>query len=379
VGSSKKQSLLDWAIDGLVKQFRNNDDELFFKVEEVISASRLENKDGLRPQLLKKDPGENGWHFVYTLPPGITLDDWEKRRKEFQTFTNATIEFRNNGPVLIMSVYQSAFPDEIPYSFDVAKFKKMIAPIPIGITPSGKLIIVDLAELPHMLVGGMTGYGKSVALRGISAALLLDGLNVSALDYKRVTFSKLSPWIRLAKEENDGERLLKRLIGIGEERLKFLDARGYEKVIELPKSIRPPLEVVIVDELTMINNKKSQGYIDDLVHVYRAAGISVILSTQRPSAQVWDSFTETRSMLSGRLCFYVADTTDSQIVLGKGDNRGNDLPMVKGRAIWKGEDEQDILLQTMFLSQDKAVELLHDVPKVVKEEDEPLPDFITPG
>lgn len=375
--SNKKQSLLDWAIDGLVKQYLKSD-ELYFKVEEVISATRLENKDGVRPQLIEKNPAENGWHFTFSLPPGITLEDWEKRRKELQTFTNATIEFKNNGPVLILSVYQVNFPDEIPFSFDVSKHKKMIAPFPVGKTPSSKLIIIDLASLPHMLVGGMTGYGKSVALRVITTALLLGGVNVSALDYKRVTFSKLAPWIRLAKEEGDGERLLKKVIDIGEERLKYLDSLGYEKVSELPKKIRPPLEAVIIDELTMINNKKSQGYIDDLVHIYRAAGISVILATQRPSANVWDDFTETRSMLSGRLCFYVADTTDSQIVLGKGNNRGNDLPMVKGRAIWHGEDEQDILLQTMFLSQDQAVQLLQGVPKVVKE-DEQLPNFVTPG
>lgn len=375
--SNKKQSLLDWAIDGLVKQYLKSD-ELYFKVEEVISATRLENKDGVRPQLIEKNPAENGWHLTFSLPPGITLEDWEKRRKELQTFTNATIEFKNNGPVLILSVYQVNFPDEIPFSFDVSKHKKMIAPFPVGKTPSSKLIIIDLASLPHMLVGGMTGYGKSVALRVITTALLLGGVNVSALDYKRVTFSKLAPWIRLAKEEGDGERLLKKVIDIGEERLKYLDSLGYEKVSELPKKIRPPLEAVIIDELTMINNKKSQGYIDDLVHIYRAAGISVILATQRPSANVWDDFTETRSMLSGRLCFYVADTTDSQIVLGKGNNRGNDLPMVKGRAIWHGEDEQDILLQTMFLSQDQAVQLLQGVPKVVKE-DEQLPNFVTPG
>jgi S-DNA-T family DNA segregation ATPase FtsK/SpoIIIE len=277
-----------------------------------------------------------------------------------------------------MSVYQSKFPDEIPYSFDVEKYKKMVAPIPIGITPSGKIIIIDLAKLPHMLIGGMTNYGKSVALRSIMTSLLLSYVEVSALDYKRVSFSKLAPWIRLAKDEIEGERLLSKIIDEGFKRLELLDQYGCEKIQELPKSIRPQYKAVIVDELTMINNKKSQNHIDDLVHIFRAAGISLILSTQRPSAQVWDSFTETRSMLGGRLCFYVSDTTDSQIVLGKGNNRGNDLPMIPGRAIWHGEDEQDILVQGMLLSQDEAVRLLKNVPKVVKE-DEQLSTFLPPG
>lgn len=379
MGNSKKQSMLDWVISGLVREhmLKNADNQLFYDIQQVINASRLENKDGLRPQLIHKNPGENGWHFVFSLPPSVILDDFTKRRKEFETYTKSTIEFKENEGTVIMSVYQTEFPDEIPYSFDATKYKKMIAPFPIGITPSGKVIIIDLATLPHMLVGGMTGYGKSVALRGMTTSLLLDGVNVSALDYKRVTFSKLAPWIRLAKDEEEGERLLSKLIDEGNKKLELLDRHGCEKIQELPKPTRPKFEAIIVDELTMINNKKSQGYIDDLVHIYRAVGYMVILATQRPSAKVWDSFTDTRSMLSGRLCFYVADTTDSQIILGKGNSRGNELPMIPGRAIWHGEDEQDILVQGMFLGQDEAVRLLKDVPKVVKE-GEQLPDILNP-
>jgi S-DNA-T family DNA segregation ATPase FtsK/SpoIIIE len=311
----------------------------------------------------------------------VTLEDFEKRRNAFQTFTNGIVEFVNHGPVVIMSVYQTKFPDQIPYLFDYAYYLKkvMVAPIPIGITPSGKLIVVDLTALPHALIGGMTGYGKSVALRGITTALLLDDVGVSALDYKRVTFSKLAPWIRLAKDEAEGERLLSKVISEGYKRLELLDKHGCEHIRELPKGIRPSYEAIIVDELTMINNKKSQNLIDDLVHIFRAAGYCVILATQRPSAKVWDSFTDTRSMLSGRLCFYVADSTDSQIVLGKGNDRGKELPMIPGRAIWHGEDEQDILLQSMLLSQDGAVQLLCNIPKVVKEKNEQLSEMLPPG
>lgn len=378
--ASKKESLLEWVIDQIIKQLRlKKDDHLLYKVEEVMTASRLQNKDDLKPVLLNKKPAEKGWHFVFALPPDITPEDFEKRRKAFETFTNCIVEFKNNGPVLIMSVYKDEFSDKIPFQFDPKPHlnKGMLAPIPIGITPAGKLIVIDLVTLPHMLIGGMTNYGKSVALRGIATSLILAGVQVYIIDHKRVTFSKMSPWIRLAKNDIEGERILSEVINEGYRRLDIIDESGCEKIQELNRKDLPCI-AVIVDELTMIASKKSQKYIDDLVHIFRAAGISLILATQRPSAQVWDSFTETRAMLAGRLCFYVSDSTDSQMVLGKGNTRGASLPMVPGRAIWHGDNEQDILLQTMLLDKDTSYQLLQGVPKEVRE-NEQLSTLLIPG
>ncbi len=112
----------------------------------------------------------------------------------------------------------------------------------------------------------------------------------------------------------------------------------------------------------------------------RSSGISMILATQKPSAKIWDGFTDVRSQLSGAMCFYVRDQTDSQIVLGSGNTRGAELPKMPGRGVWNNDHDQ--IVQSMYLSAKEAQSLLSErVPKGVYEfvSNDKCPERLIPG
>jgi S-DNA-T family DNA segregation ATPase FtsK/SpoIIIE len=243
----------------------------------------------------------------------------------------------------------------------------MIAPVPIGKTPNGKMIVEDISKLPHMMVGGMTSYGKTSFLLGLMVASLLKGNKVSAIDRKGIDFPRFKEWINLALTESETEELLEQHVSEMHRRLKLLSKYNCQNYAEyLEKHSDLPYLILIVDELTQIKNKKCFEAIGDLAVLSRAVGISLVLSTQKPSAKIWDGFTDVRSQLSGAMCFHVRDQIDSQVVLGSGNIKGASLPKIPGRAIWNNDN--DTLVQAMYLSAKEAYSILSErVPKGVYE------------
>lgn len=243
----------------------------------------------------------------------------------------------------------------------------MITPIPIGKTPNGKLIVEDISKLPHMMVGGMTSYGKTSFLLGILVATLMSGAKVSVIDRKGIDFPRFKDWINLALTDSETEELLRQHVNEMHRRLNILSKSNCQNYIEYCENHSDlPYLILIVDELTQVKNKKCFESIGDLVVLSRATGMSLVLSTQKPSAKIWDGFTDVRSQLAGAMCFYVRDQTDSQVVLGSGNTRGADLPKIAGRAIWNNDN--DTLVQAMYLSAKEAHSILSDkVPKGVYE------------
>lgn len=243
----------------------------------------------------------------------------------------------------------------------------MIAPIPIGKTPDGKLIVEDMYRLPHMMVGGMTGYGKTSFLLGIMVACLLNGIKVSVIDRKGVDFPRFKPWVNLALTDAETEILLEKHIREMHRRQRMLREAGcqnFEEYLEEHNDL--DYLVLILDELTQIRNKKCFEYIGDMSVLSRVSGISMVLATQKPNAKIWDGFSDVRSQLAGAMCFHVRDQIDSQIVLGSGNTRGAELPKIKGRAIWNNDN--DVMVQAMYLSAKEAHSILNErVPKGVYE------------
>jgi S-DNA-T family DNA segregation ATPase FtsK/SpoIIIE len=339
-------SIITWGI----KQFKDGG------IREVITGLGLSNKDKISPTLIKAHKTDTGTDYVFSIPPGMTRNDFEKNRSAFETYLNLSCEIESAGRRLIIKTHKATFPSKVNYHHQASEY---LAPVPLGVTPEGNHLTIDLSTLPHALYGGMTGYGKTTALMVATVSLLLSGVEVSIVDRKRVDFPALAPWVELATTEKETESLLTKAVEQMDERINELQKAGVQKFQKYKGNMK--YKVVIIDELTVINSKESQRCIDDLVHLGRAAGISLILATQRPSAKVWDSFTDTRSMLGGRLCFYVSDSTDSQIVLGKGNSKGAELPMIPGRAIYNNDRDQ--LLQAYYLDTEKAVKMLEHLPK----------------
>lgn len=350
-------SLISWAI----KQFKGKD------IQEVIEAVHLQNKEEQRPILMKKHPTENGIDYVFALPAGVDRTDFERERHYFESYTNSIVEIEATGRKLILKTFKTEFPKEIKFSFDPSLYPKMIAPFPVGKTPDGKTIVEDLYNLPHMMVGGMTGFGKTSFLLVVMVALLLAGAKVSVIDRKGVDFPRFSPWVKLALTDAETEVLLQQHTQEMHRRQRILRDAGCQNFAEYCEEHNDlPYLVLFIDELTQIRNKACFEAIGDLSVLSRVSGISMILATQKPGAKIWDGFTDVRSQLSGAMCFHVRDQIDSQIVLGSGNTRGAELPKIKGRGVWNNDFDQ--VIQTMYLSAKDAQKTLSErVPKGVYE------------
>lgn len=199
-------------------------------------------------------------------------------------------------------------------------------PLVLGTDASGRPVASDLAQMPHLLVGGATGAGKSVGLNAMLLSLLArrtpDELRMVLIDVKRVEFAAydgiphlLTPVIT---EAGDARHALDWSVGEMERRYRVLsearvrDVAGYREV----RHGGMPDVVVVVDELAdlMASSRDVAVQIGRLAQKARAAGIHLILATQRPSVDVLTG--TIKANFPARLAYRTAQPEDSKTILG---------------------------------------------------------------
>lgn len=197
-----------------------------------------------------------------------------------------------------------------------------ILPIALGKLRDGLPLIIDLTKMPHLLVSGATGSGKSILLQVIINSLFLKSTNynLALIDTKRVEFSYYNNLSKLygpiARDVNSANILLNNLIIEMENRFKILE-KSKCRDITYYKGLMPYI-VVIIDEfadLMIISKKESQELICRLAQKSRACGIHLIVATQRPSVDVITGLI--KANFSSRISCQVSSSSDSRIVLGK--------------------------------------------------------------
>ena len=224
---------------------------------------------------------------------------------------------------------------------------KMELPIALGKTITNEVFMVDLAKIPHLLVAGATGQGKSVGLNAIITSLLYkkhpNELKIVLVDPKKVEFSVYSPIAKhfmAALEENEEEpiitdvqkvvKTLKGLCVLMDERYDMLKNAGVRNIKEYNKKflnhhLNPedghafmPYIVVIIDEfgdLIMTAGKEIEMPITRIAQLARAVGIHMIIATQRPTTKI---ITGTiKANFPGRIAFRVGSRIDSQVILDR--------------------------------------------------------------
>lgn len=204
--------------------------------------------------------------------------------------------------------------------------------VPFGVDISGNKICADLSEFPHMLIAGGTGSGKSVFAHGILASLIMrnrpEDLKLVLIDPKRVEMVKyhdiphlLCPVI---KEPSQAKVCLDKLIDEMEKRLLLFEFAGVrnirsynEKYCPKTGSERMPFIVVFIDEYADLSNtcKNIGESVVRIAQKARAAGIHLIVATQRPSVDVITGVI--KANLGVRVALKVKSTQDSQTVLGR--------------------------------------------------------------
>lgn len=219
-------------------------------------------------------------------------------------------------------------------------------PLVLGRDATGNPLVADLSKMPHLLIAGTTGSGKSVCVNSIILSLLLmrrpqevklilvDPKQVEMTDFKGiphllspvVTDMKLAAGVLTWAVQKMEERY-DRMSKVGVRNIStFNKLSQEERLARLPQNEPPeeyvdpmPYIVIIVDEfadLMMSSGKEIEQAIARLAQKARAAGIHVILATQRPSADVVTGLIKTN--LPCRICFQVKSKIDSRIVLDTG-------------------------------------------------------------
>lgn len=243
--------------------------------------------------------------------------------------------------------------------------------VPLGKAVNGTARTFDLARMPHLLVAGSTGSGKSVAVNGIIASILMkarpDQVKFMMIDPKMVELSVYNDiphlLIPVVTNPRKAARALQKVVDEMENRYELFshfgvrNIAGYNaKVKEFnaqseQKQIPLPLIVVIVDELAdlmMVASKEVEDAIIRLGQKARAAGIHMILATQRPSVDVISGLI--KANVPSRVAFAVSSGTDSRTIL---DENGAEKLLGRGDMLFKPIDENHpVRLQGSFISDD---------------------------
>ena len=272
--------------------------------------------------------------------------------------------------------------------------KNIRLPITLGKSISGFPIVGDLVSMPHLLIAGTTGSGKSVCINTLILSLLYrhkpEFCKLILIDPKMLELSiyqgiphLLSPVIT---EPKKATAALKWVVGEMEGRYRRMTEEGVrnisgynEKMGEDPKKIIPYI-VVIVDEmadLMMIAGKEIENYIQRLAQMARAAGIHIVMATQRPSVDV---ITGTiKANFPTRISFQVTSKIDSRTILGE---QGAELLLGKGDMLFMSSasrvirihgpfvSDEEIEKITTFLRSQGSPEYLDEVTKIQENNDE---------
>ena len=213
-------------------------------------------------------------------------------------------------------------------SSDSFNKKETKLPIALGETISGIPITVDLTSMPHLLVAGTTGSGKSVCINSIIMSLLYkhgpDNCKFILIDPKMLELSSyegiphlLTSVITDAKKATSA---LSWTVREMESRYKLMSSEGVRNIdgYNEKHKLKMPYIVVVVDEMSnlmLVSGKEIEGYVQKLSAMARAAGIHIIMATQRPSVDV---ITGTiKANFPTRISFQVSSTIDSKTVLGE--------------------------------------------------------------
>lgn len=229
--------------------------------------------------------------------------------------------------------------------------------VALGKDLSGRPVVTDLQKMPHLLVAGTTGSGKSVCVNGLIISLLYrftpDQLQLMMVDPKQVELSVYQdiPHLVGFSDSDQGEiivdpkkaaQALHQVVGLMEERYKLFADNKVRNLAEYNKKFEEeplPWFVVIIDELAdlmMVASKSVETSICRIAQKARAAGIHLVLATQRPSADVITGLIKVN--IPSRIAFAVSSQVDSRVIL---DSGGAEHLLGKGDMLFQPVDASD--------------------------------------
>ena len=288
----------------------------------------------------------------------INLSDDIARNTSSESARIATIPGRSTiGIELPNSTRENVYLSEILSNIDFKK-KDIRLPIALGKNISGIPVVGDLASMPHLLIAGTTGSGKSVCINTIILSLLYrhppDKCKFILIDPKMLELSTyegiphlLCPVITEAKK---AASVLGWVVKEMENRYRLMTKEGVRNIdsYNSKHTLSMPYIVVVVDEMSdlmLVAGKEIESYIQKLSQMARAAGIHIIMATQRPSVDV---ITGTiKANFPTRISFQVTSKIDSRTILGE---QGAEQLLGKGDMLYMSSANRIIRIHAPFVS-----------------------------
>ena len=351
------------------------------KIPSKKEREKLKNEDYIDSGFLEKillDFGVNGSIKKVSHGPVVTLNEFEPaagvkvskiinlsddiaRNTSSESARIATIPGRSTiGIELPNSTRENVYLSEILSNTSFPK-NDIRLPIALGKNISGIPIIGDLASMPHLLIAGTTGSGKSVCINTIILSLLYrhtpDKCKFILIDPKMLELSTyegiphlLCPVITEAKRAAS-------VLGWGvtemESRYRLMTKEGVKNIngYNAKHNLAMPYIVVVVDEMSdlmLVAGKEIENYIQKLSQMARAAGIHIIMATQRPSVDV---ITGTiKANFPTRISFQVTSKIDSRTILGE---QGAEQLLGKGDMLYMSSANKIIRIHAPFVSEEE--------------------------
>ncbi len=296
----------------------------------------------------------------------INLSDDIARNTSSESARIATIPGSNTvGIELPNNSRENVYLSEILNNPDFKK-REIKLPIALGKSISGKPIVGDLATMPHLLIAGTTGSGKSVCINTIILSLLYrhtpEKCKFILIDPKMLELSTyegiphlLCPVITEAKK---AASVLGWVVKEMESRYRLMTKEGVRNIdgYNTKHKLPMPYIVVVVDEMSdlmLVAGKEIENYIQKLSQMARAAGIHIIMATQRPSVDV---ITGTiKANFPTRISFQVTSKIDSRTILGE---QGAEQLLGKGDMLYMSSANRIVRIHAPFVS-DNEIEKIN--------------------
>lgn len=341
-----------------------------------------------------------GGHVVnYTKGPTVTqfevqLDDGVRNQKIIPIQSNLqgnlhATSIRMQIPIPLKSTIGIEVPNvkrDTIYFGDMINNKKFLNDgnplnVVLGVNINGEPVYLDIPKMPHGLIAGQTGSGKSVCINAIIASILYkahpDDVKLILIDPKRVEFSKYSGIPHLATpiitEPKMANAALKWVVDEMENRYRLFEATGatkYSEYIEEAKTDNRmkyiPYIVVIIDELAdlmVTSGPEVEESILRITQKARAAGIHLIVATQRPSVNIISGTIKTN--IPTRIAFKVGKALDSNIIL---DRAGAEKLLGLGDMLYIDDLGVENRIQGAFISSSEIKQVVQSLEHYNRDE-----------
>ena len=351
------------------------------KIPTKKERENLGNNENNDPAFLEKillDFGVNGNIKKVSHGPVVTLNEFEPaagvkvskiinlsddiaRNTSSESARIATIPGSNTIGIELPNLSrENVYLSEILNNQNFKK-KDIKLPIALGKNISGTSIIGDLASMPHLLIAGTTGSGKSVCINTIILSLLYrhtpEKCKFILIDPKMLELSTyegiphlLCPVITEAKK---AASVLGWVVKEMESRYRLMTKEGVRNIdgYNTKHKLPMPYIVVVVDEMSdlmLVAGKEIENYIQKLSQMARAAGIHIIMATQRPSVDV---ITGTiKANFPTRISFQVTSKIDSRTILGE---QGAEQLLGKGDMLYMSSANRIVRIHAPFVSENE--------------------------